>query len=113
MTIVLFTRFKSGIEDIYLINSGTTFTILKDKKYFSILKMGEINANIISDSTKLIEGFERASKLLSGETTIIIHKALFSSKSRRNLLNFKDISQNRYYIKIIEKIVLSIYVLLK
>jgi hypothetical protein len=45
------------------------------------MKMGETNANIISDSTKLIEGFGRVNILLIDGTTIIIHKVLFFSKS--------------------------------
>jgi hypothetical protein len=34
---------------------------------------------------------------------IMIHKTLFSLKSRRNLLSFKDIRRNGYYIETIKE----------
>jgi hypothetical protein len=77
MSIILFTRFKSGIEDICLIDSGTTHTILKDKKYFSYLKMEKTNVNIISGSVKLIKNFGKISISLLRGTIIMIHKVLF------------------------------------
>jgi hypothetical protein len=103
MAIISFTRFKSSIEDIYLIDSDTTHTLLKDRKYFSYPNMREINVNTISDSVKLIKGLGRVNILLLGGTTILIHKALFSSKSQRNFLNFKNIHRNKYYIKTMEE----------
>ena len=47
--------------------------------------------NTISDSAKLIEGSGRANILLPGGTKIHIDDALYSTKSQRNLLSFKDI----------------------
>jgi hypothetical protein len=81
MTIVPFTGFISGIEDICLIDRGTTHTELKDRKYFSYLKMRETNANTTSDSGKLIESSGRDSIFLSRGTIVIIHELLFFSKS--------------------------------
>jgi hypothetical protein len=103
MVIIPFSGFKSGIDDICLIDSGTIYTILKDRKYFSHLKMGETNINTISGSVKLIEGSGRVSISLHGGTTIIIHKALSSLKSQRNLLTFKDICRNGYHIETMEE----------
>ena len=88
-----------GEEDICLIDSGTTHTILKNKNYFSHLKLGEINVNTISGSVKLIEGSGRANVWLPEGTKLVIDNALFSSKSRRNLLSFKDIRRNGYHIE--------------
>ena len=47
--------------------------------------------NTISGSEKLIEGSGRANILLPGGTKIHIDDALYSTKSQRNLLSFKDI----------------------
>ncbi|PIM98031.1 hypothetical protein CDL12_29492 [Handroanthus impetiginosus] len=88
-----------GEEDICLIDSGTTHTILKNKNYFAYLKLGEINVNTISGSVKLIEGSGRANVWLPEGTKLVIDNAIFSSKSRRNLLSFKDIRRNGYHIE--------------
>ena len=47
--------------------------------------------NTISGSAKLTEGSGRANILLPGGTKIHIDDALYSTKSQRNLLSFKDI----------------------
>ena len=78
--------------------STTTHTILKSKKYFSTLTMLEVNVNTISDSTNLIESFDRANLILSRGTKFTISNVLFSSKWKRNLLSFKDIRQNGYHV---------------
>ncbi|XP_069147174.1 uncharacterized protein [Solanum lycopersicum] len=55
--------------------------------------------NTISGSTKLIEGFGRATLLLSGGTILDIDNTLYCSKSQRNLLSFKVIRQNGYHVE--------------
>lgn len=81
------------------IDSATTHTILRDKKYFSYLIMKEANVNTISGNTKLIEESEKANLVLIRGTDLTIHEALYYSKSKRNLLSFKDIRQNCYHIE--------------
>ncbi|KAL0561638.1 hypothetical protein IC582_002078 [Cucumis melo] len=61
--------------------------------------MLEANVNTISGSTNLIEGFGRANLILPKGTKFTISNALFSSKSKRNLLSFKDIRQNGYHVE--------------
>ncbi|XP_070040385.1 uncharacterized protein [Nicotiana tomentosiformis] len=90
---------KINKDDICLLDSATTHTILRDKRYFSYLVMKEANINTISGSTKLIEGSGRANLLLLGGTNLAIDEALYCSKSQRNLLSFKDIRQNGYHIE--------------
>ncbi|KAL0551518.1 hypothetical protein IC582_010607 [Cucumis melo] len=90
---------KMNNEDLCLADSATTHTILKSKKYFSTLTMLEANVNTISGSTNLIEGFGRANLILPRGTKFTISNALFSSKSKRNLLSFKDIRQNGYHVE--------------
>ncbi|PIN15441.1 hypothetical protein CDL12_11914 [Handroanthus impetiginosus] len=65
--------------------------------------MAEANVNTISGSTKLIEGSGRANILLPGGTKFVVDDALFSSKSKKNLLSFKDIRRNRYHIDTINE----------
>jgi len=91
-------------EDPCLVDSGTTNTILKSKKYFSQLHLGETNIYTISGTSNLIEGSGRACILLPKGTKLIIDDALYSSRSRRNLLSFKDIRKNGYHIETINEI---------
>ena len=90
---------KMNREDFCLVNSATTHTILKDKKYFKILKLCKANINTISGSSNLIEGSGRAIIMLPKGTKLCIDDALYSSKSSRNLLSFKDIRYNGYHIE--------------
>jgi len=55
--------------------------------------------NTISSSVDLIEGSRRANIMLPNGTRFIIDNVLFSTKSRRNLLCFKEIRLNGYYIE--------------
>ncbi|XP_060203039.1 uncharacterized protein LOC132631479 [Lycium barbarum] len=86
-------------RDMCLLDSATTHTILREKKYFSHLVMKRACVNTISGSTKLIEGSGKATLLLPGGTILAISDALYCSKSRRNLLSFKVIRQNGYHIE--------------
>ena len=90
---------KMTREDFCLANSATTHTILKDKKYFQILKLCKANFNTISGSSNLIEGSGRAIIMLSKDTKLCIDDVLYASKSSRNLLSFKDIRYNGYHIE--------------
>ena len=47
-------------EDICLINSATTHTILKSNNFFSCLVMREVNVSIISNTTNIFEDSRRA-----------------------------------------------------
>ena len=86
-------------EDFCLADSATMHTILKDKKYFQQLILSKAKVNTISGSSNLIEDSGRANIMLPKGTKICIDDALYSSKSRRNLLSFKDIRGNGYHIK--------------
>ncbi|GAV62221.1 hypothetical protein CFOL_v3_05745, partial [Cephalotus follicularis] len=57
------------------------------------------NVGTISGTSDLIEGSGMASFVLSNGTQIRITDALYSTKSRRNLLSFKDIRLNGYHIE--------------
>ncbi|GAV79364.1 hypothetical protein CFOL_v3_22829, partial [Cephalotus follicularis] len=57
------------------------------------------NVETISNTSDLIEGSGMASFVLSNGTQMCIIDALYSTKSRRNLLSFKDIRRNGYHIE--------------
>ncbi|TYI19550.1 hypothetical protein ES332_A07G172200v1 [Gossypium tomentosum] len=61
--------------------------------------MSNAHVNTISSSSKLIEGSGRAIILLPKGTKFVIDDALYSTKSQRNLLSFKDIRLNGYHIE--------------
>ena len=82
--------------DICISDSGTTHTIHKCEKYFSYLKSTKTIINTISSPTDLIEGTGKASFTLPNGTKFVINDALFSPKSKRNLLSFNDIYRHGY-----------------
>ncbi|GAV57448.1 hypothetical protein CFOL_v3_00985, partial [Cephalotus follicularis] len=57
------------------------------------------NVGTISGTSDLIEGSRMVSFVLLNGTQIRITCALYSRKSRRNLLSFKDIHLNGYHIE--------------
>ena len=65
--------------------------------------MKEASVITISGSTNLIEGSGRANVLLPRGIRLKIDNALYSTKSQRNLLSFKDIRNNGYHIETAEK----------
>ncbi|KAB2062525.1 hypothetical protein ES319_A10G158400v1, partial [Gossypium barbadense] len=65
--------------------------------------MSNAHVNTISGSSKLIEGSGRAIILLPKYTKFIIDNALYSTKSQRNLMSFKDIRLNGYHIETMNK----------
>ncbi|GAV92772.1 hypothetical protein CFOL_v3_36150, partial [Cephalotus follicularis] len=87
------------IEDICIADSATTHTILHSEKYFSHLTIAKANVETISGTSDLIVGSGIASFVLSNGTQMRITDALYSTKSRRNLLSFKDIRRNDYHIE--------------
>ncbi|KAB2051502.1 hypothetical protein ES319_A12G059000v1, partial [Gossypium barbadense] len=57
------------------------------------------HVNTISGSSKLIERYGRTIVILPKGTKFVINDALYSTKSQRNLLSFKDIRLNGYHIE--------------
>ncbi|GAV87924.1 hypothetical protein CFOL_v3_31348, partial [Cephalotus follicularis] len=88
-----------NIEDICIADSATTHTILQSEKYFSHLTIAKVNVGTISGTSDIIEGFGMTSFVLSNGTQMRITDVLYSTKSRRNLLSFKDIRRNGYHIE--------------
>ena len=86
--------------DICLTDYATKHTILREKKNF-IKNLIVTNASVstISGTSYLIEGFGRENIMLPNGTRFYINDALYSSKSIRNFLSFKDIRKNGYRIE--------------
>ena len=87
-----------SLGDAYLVDCAITHTILRDKKYFSNLTLVPFNVQTISSLIDLIKGSGRATIVLPNDTKFQIEDALYSNKSNRNLLSFKDIHRNGYPI---------------
>ena len=84
-------KYQSNDADLCIADSGATHTILKSQKYFYELKPTKGNINTISGPSDIIEGIGKANLELPNGTRLLIENALFSPKSTRNLLSFKNI----------------------
>ena len=91
-------NYMSFVGDACLADCATTHTILRDKKYFSNFTLAQSNVHTISGPVDLIKGSGRATIILPKGTIFHIEDALYSNKSSRNLLSFKDIHRNGYHI---------------
>ena len=87
-------NYMSSVGDACLADCATTHTILRDKKYFSNFTLAQSNVHTISGPINLIKGSDKATIILPKGTKLQIEDALYSNKSNRNLLNFKDIRRN-------------------
>ena len=65
--------------------------ILRDEKYFSNFTLAQSNVHTISGPVNLIKGSSKATIILPKGTKLQIEDALYSNKSSRNLLSFKNI----------------------
>ena len=103
---------KMNKDDVCLVDCATTHTILRDKRYFLELTLMKVNVSTISGTTNLVEGSGIANITLPNGTRFHINDALYSSKSRRNLLSFKDIRRNGYHIETMNEDNVIIFTLL-
>ena len=90
---------KMNEDYVCLADCATTHTILRDERHFLKLTLIKANVSTISGTTNLVEGSGRANITLPNGTRFHINDALYSNKSRRNLLSFKDIHINGYHIE--------------
>ena len=95
--------FKMNMDYVCLTDCATTHTILCDKRYFLELTSTKANVSIIFDTTNLVEGSEKTNIMPPNGTRFNKDNVLYPSKSRRNLLMFKDIRKNGYHIKTMNK----------
>ena len=82
-----------------LVDSATTHSILQDAYFFESIKPYNSDVHTISGKSKLIEGYGIATIVFPNGTQLTMGDALYSSRSRRTLISFKDIRNNKYHLK--------------
>jgi hypothetical protein len=78
-------------EEMYLVDSGTTNSILREIKYFETLTKNKRNVLRIVGRGIVIVGSGRATTMLPMGTSITIEDALLYPDSTRTLLSYRDI----------------------
>ena len=86
-------------EELCLVDSGTTNTILREMKYFQTLRKREGNVMTIAGRDALIVGSGRATIILPMGTQLTIEDALLYPESTRTLLSYKDIRKNGLHVE--------------
>jgi hypothetical protein len=81
-------------EELCLVDSCTTNSILREIKYFQTLKKKEGNIMTINGKDTVIVGSGRATITLPMGTQIMIEDALLYPNSTCTLLSFRDICKN-------------------
>ncbi|KAM1391009.1 hypothetical protein ACFX2I_018765 [Malus domestica] len=85
-----------------LADSATTHTILRECHYFTNFIPKKALLTTLSSSSNLIKGYGKARIMLSNGTIMIIKEALYSPRSGRTLLSFRDIRDNQYHLETTE-----------
>ena len=78
-----------------------THSILRDKNYFSSITLRKTNVHTISSPVEMIDGSGNATIILPNGTTLHIEDVLLSTKTKKKLLNFKDVRRNGYHFETI------------
>ena len=91
------------MEDICIVDSGTTNTILRETKYFNTIMKNVGSITTIAGSDSCVIGSGKATITLSMGTQIEIKEALLYPKSTRTLLSFRVIRANGFYVETIEE----------
>jgi len=94
---------NSSEEELCLIDSCTTNSILTEIKYFQTLKRREGNVLTIAGRDALIVGSGRAIISLPMGTQILIEDALLYPDSTRTLLSYRDIRKNGLHAETCEQ----------
>jgi len=86
-------------EDLCLLDSATTHTILCGKHFCSNVTLRKENVQITSSPVNIIDGYGTATVILPNGTTLYLEDALLSGRSKRNLLSYKDVRRNGYHLE--------------
>jgi hypothetical protein len=86
-------------EEMCLVDSGTTNSILREIKYFQTLTKNRGNVLTIAGRDAVIVGSGQATSILPMGTTLVIEDALLYPDSTRTLLSYRDIQKNGFHIK--------------
>jgi hypothetical protein len=85
-------------EELCLVDSGTTNSILREIKYFQTLIKNKGNVLTIATRDAVIVGSGQATIMLPMGTSITIEDALLYPDSTRTLLSYRDIQKNGFHI---------------
>ena len=88
-------------EDVCLLDSASTHTIFHSRHFFSSMTLRKTHVHTISGPIPIIDGFGNATIVLQKGTILHIENAFLSSRSKRNLLSFKDVCRNGYHVETI------------
>lgn len=86
-------------DELCLVESGTTNSILREIKYFQALKKREGKVLTIAGRDTVIFGSGRATITLPMDTQITIEDALLYPDSTHTLLSYRDIRQIGFHIE--------------
>ena len=86
-------------EELCLVDSCTTNSILRQIKYFQTLEKREGNIMTIAGQDALIVGLGRATITLPMGTQITMEDALLYPDSTRTLLSYRDIRKNGFHVE--------------
>ena len=86
-------------EELCLVDSCTTNSILREMKYFQTLKKREGNIMTIVGRDVLIVGSGRATITLPMGTQITMDDVLLYTDSTRTLLSFRDVRKNGFHVE--------------
>jgi hypothetical protein len=95
---------NSTKEELWLVDSCTTNSILREIKYFQTLKKRDGKVLTIVGRDAMIVGSGRATITLLMGTQLVIKDTLLYPNSTRTLISFRDIRQNRFHIETMMKI---------
>ncbi|KAM1261890.1 hypothetical protein ACFX15_026648 [Malus domestica] len=80
-----------------LTDSATTHTVLRERIYFTNFVPKNAPLTTFSGPSNLIEGYSKTHIMLFNCTILTIDEALYSPRSGRTLLSFKNIRDNNYH----------------
>ena len=86
-------------EELCLVDSATTNTILREIKYFQTLTKSKGKVMTIAGRDAVIVGSGRTIIILPMDTQLVIEDAHLYPDSTRTLLSYKDISHNGFHIE--------------
>ena len=86
-------------EEICLVDSCTTNTILREIKYFQTLKKSKGNVTTIAGRDAVIISSGRATIILPMGTQIVVEDALLYPDSTHTLLSYKDIHRQGFHVE--------------
>src|SRR6185437_11778335 len=86
-------------EELFLVDSCTTNSILRETKYFQTLTKKEGNIVTIAGHDAFIVGSGQATITLPMGTQITIEDVLLYPDSTRTLLSYRDIRKNGFHLE--------------